>query len=142
MFENAPHSFITPISHLEQKSPTPSVAVQPKGHLVASEKSSLWQQDEKFLLASLSVLDSCSTSCSILSKDLELLMNNVLLFHQKHHLNLYSNALLGIVRDRSDAEGTNANLALPSLVDHQERAYGGATISSHTQGTPGKISPL
>lgn len=120
--ENAPHSFITPISHLEHKSTTPSIAVLSKSHLVASEKSGLWQQDEKFLSARLSVLDSCSTSCSILSKDLELLMSNVLLYHQKHQLNLYSNALLGAVRDRSDAVGTNANLALPSLADHQERA--------------------
>jgi hypothetical protein len=136
--QNAPHSFKTPVPHLERSSMTQSSLVQPEGHLGARDKSGLWQQDEEFLPLNLSVLESCSSSCSNLSKDLESLTGTVLLHHQKHRL-----TPSGVARDRSNAADMNAILALPSLDLHQGQDQDGAsTFSSHSKVTPGKISPL
>jgi hypothetical protein len=137
-FQSVPHCFKTPISHLERISKTQSSLVQPEGHLVARDKSGLWQQGKEFLPQHLSVLESCSSSCSILSKDLESLMDNVLLYHQKHQL-----TPSGVERDRSNAADINATLALPSLDHHQGQDQDGASsFRSHLQVTLGKISPL
>lgn len=138
------HGVTTPLSNMERRSTSASLLVQSKGSILVRNTLSMQLPREEFIPSRLSILESCSTKTSLLSKDLETLMMKVATLHQDHQCNLHPNVVPGEDNIRRDAACFTDDLMFPCLDNRQEQAQDEASSagSRNLHVIPSEILPL